>query len=171
MCSTARGCAKRLRCSEVEFAADHVHLHQNTTWYSNVTTEQAATFVNIKTDDEQNRLKVIEALASGGRPSSFTLPAVSKQTRTLAGYIHASFADQTLTITHCKVDRPHQGRGLGGLLIEAAEKRAENLGGPTNRPESAMPSRVSRFAVNLHPSFRRATVLRAAARVTIRSSG
>eukprot|EP00439_Symbiodinium_sp_Y106_P024370 s813_g2.t5 len=97
------------------------------------TTEQAATFVNIKTDDEEHRLKVIEALASGGRPSSFTLPAVSKQTRTLAGYVHASFADQTLTITHCKVDRPHQGRGLGGLLIEAAEKRAEHLGAAVSK--------------------------------------
>ena len=64
----------------------------------------------------------------GDRPSSFTLPAVSQQTRTVAGYVHACFADQTLTIKHCKVDRPHQGRGLGGLLIEAAEKRAQKLG-------------------------------------------
>ena len=182
MCSTATGCSKRLRCSEVEFAADHANLHQETTWYANLTTEQAATFVNIKTDDEEHRLKVIESLASGGHSSSFTLPAVSQQTRTLAGYVHASFADQTLTIKQCKVDRPHQGRGLGGLLIEAAEKRAEHLGAavskvqltvlrPTKRPESAMPSRASRFAANLLPCFHRATVLRTVAIVLIRSSG
>ena len=133
VCSTATGCSKRLRCSEVEFAADHANLHQETAWYANLTTEQAATLVNIKTDDEEHRLKVIEALASGGHPSSFTLPAVSKQTRNLAGYVHASVADNTLTIKHCKVDRPHQGRGLGGLLIEAAERRTEHLGAAVSK--------------------------------------
>ncbi|CAE7648321.1 unnamed protein product [Symbiodinium sp. CCMP2456] len=79
-------------------------------------------------DDEKEHLKVIEQLASGSRPSAFTLPAVSTQTKTLAGYVHASVEDKTLKIAHCKVDRPHQRRGLGGLLLEAAEKRARNLG-------------------------------------------
>ena len=99
----------------------------------------------------------------------------------MAGYVHASFEDKTLTITHCKVDRPHQGRGLGGLLIEAAEKRADNLGGAiskvkltvleTNEPAARKCYAKSGFQVcGESPSiFRRATVLRAAARVTIRS--
>ncbi|CAE7194153.1 GAUT3 [Symbiodinium sp. CCMP2592] len=128
VCSNARGCSKRLRCSELEFAADHAHLHQDTMWYRSLTTEQAEAFVHVNADEEQARLKVIEEMATGGRPSAFTLPAVSQQTHTLAGYVHASFADQTLVIKHCKVDRPHQGRGLGGLLIQAAEKHAQKLG-------------------------------------------
>ncbi|CAE7705208.1 ANKRD65 [Symbiodinium sp. CCMP2592] len=128
VCSTVTGCAKRLRCSELEFAADHAHLHQDTTWYGTLTTEQAEAFVNVNTEDEDIRLKVIEEMATGGRPSAFTLPAVSQQTHTVAGYVHASFADQTLVIKHAKVDRPHQGRGLGGLLIQAAEKHAQKLG-------------------------------------------
>ena len=106
----------------------HIVYSVDNVGYHFVSTEQAEAFVNINTDDVQNRLKVIELLASGGHPSSFTLPAVSQQTCNLAGYVHASVADKTLTIKHCKVDRPHQGRGLGGLLIEAAEKRAEHLG-------------------------------------------
>ncbi|CAE7194118.1 ANKRD65 [Symbiodinium sp. CCMP2592] len=128
VCSNARGCSKRLRCSELEFAADHAHLHQDTMWYRSLTTEQAEAFVHVNADEEQARLKVIEEMATGGRPSAFTLPAVSQQTHTMAGYVHASFADQTLVIKHCKVDRPHQGRGLGGLLIQAAEKHAQKLG-------------------------------------------
>ena len=79
-------------------------------------------------DDEKEHLNVIEQLASGSRLSAFTMPAVSAQSKTVADYVHASFADKTLTTSHCKVDRPHQGKGLGGLLTEAAEKRARNLG-------------------------------------------
>ncbi|OLP79172.1 hypothetical protein AK812_SmicGene40568 [Symbiodinium microadriaticum] len=127
VCSTVTDCAKRLRRSELEFAGDHAHLHQDTTWYPQVTTQQAAALVNVRMDDEKEHLKVIEQLASGCRPSAFTLPAVSTQSKTVAGYIHASIVDTTLTISQCKVDRPHQGRGLGGLLIQAAEKRARNL--------------------------------------------
>ena len=130
---TDADCAKRLRRSELEFAGDHAHLHQDRTWYPDLTTQQAAELVNVRMDDEKEHLKVIEQLAGGSRPSAFTLPAVSTQTKTLAGYVHASFADKTLTITHCKVDRPHQGRGVGGLLLEAAEKRARHLGAAISR--------------------------------------
>ncbi|CAE7873193.1 ANKRD65 [Symbiodinium microadriaticum] len=133
VCSTVTECAKRLRRSELEFAGDHAHLHQDATWYPEVTTQQAAALVNVRMDDENEHLKVIEGFASGSRPSAFTLPAVSTQSKTVAGYVHASFADKTLTITQCKVDRPHQGRGLGGLLLEAAEKRARNLGASISR--------------------------------------
>ena len=133
VCSTVTECAKRLRRSELEFAGDHAHLHQDATWYPEVTTQQAAALVNVRMDDENEHLKVIEGFASGCRPSAFTLPAVSTQSKTVAGYVHASFADKTLTITQCKVDRPHQGRGLGGLLLEAAEKRARNLGASISR--------------------------------------
>ena len=62
------------------------------------------------------------------QPSAFTLAAVSQKSRTVAGYIHAGFEDSsTLKIKHVIADRPHQGKGLGGLLIQVAEKRAHKL--------------------------------------------
>ena len=73
-------------------------------------------------------MKLIEAFATGARPSAFTLAAVSQKSGTVAGYIHAGFEDSsTLKIKHVKADRPHQGKGLGGLLTQAAEKRAHKL--------------------------------------------
>ena len=49
----------------------------------------------------------------------------------IAGYIHASLkfkSSMLKTVGHCKVD--HQGSGLGGLLIQAAETPARKLGSP-----------------------------------------
>ena len=46
----------------------------------------------------------------------------------MAGYVHATFDNEILKIKQCKVDRAHQGKGLGGLLLQAAEERARKLG-------------------------------------------
>ncbi|CAE7705251.1 ANKRD65 [Symbiodinium sp. CCMP2592] len=128
VCASVTGCSKRLRRSEREFVGDHAHLHQQETWYSKLTPENSATLVNVSMGDEKAHEKIIDELAQGSRPRAFTLAAVSQQTRTLAGYVYASFTDETLKIGQVKVDRPHQERGLGGLLLKAAEKRAQNLG-------------------------------------------
>ena len=128
MCASVSGCAKRLRRSEKEFVGDHAHLHQQETWYSDLTPENSSALVNATVGDEKAREKIIDGLAQGSRPGSFTLTAVSQQTRTLAGYVFADIADETLNIGQLKVDRAHQERGLGGLLLKAAEKRARNLG-------------------------------------------
>ena len=68
------------------------------------------------------------ALASVLKPSSFTLTAVPQTTKMATGYVYAKFEKQELTIGQVKVDRGHQGKGLGGLLLQAAEKRARGLG-------------------------------------------
>ena len=128
VCASVTGCSKRLRRSEREFVGDHAHLHQQETWYSNLTPENSAALVNVSMGDEKAHEKIIDELTQGSRPRAFTLAAVSQQTRTLAGYVYASFTDDTLKIGQVKVDRPHQERGLGGLLLKAAEKRAQNLG-------------------------------------------
>ena len=128
VCASVTGCSKRLRRSEREFVGDHAHLHQEETWYRDLTPAQTAALVNVSMGDEKAHEKIIEELAQGSRPRAFTLAAVSQQTRTLAGYVYASFTDDTLKIGQVKVDRPHQEKGLGGLLLKAAEKRAQNLG-------------------------------------------
>ncbi|CAE7785434.1 Tanc1 [Symbiodinium sp. CCMP2456] len=120
-------CSKRLRRSEREFCGDHAHLHQHQHWYKDLQTEDAAGLVDTPAKASKEHLRLIEAFATGSRPGAFTLAAVSQKSRTVAGYIHASLEDDTMKIKHVKADRPHQGKGLGGLLLLAAEKRALKL--------------------------------------------
>eukprot|EP00439_Symbiodinium_sp_Y106_P066228 s813_g10.t1 len=113
---------------EREFCGDHAHLHEHHQWYNGLEPQQAAGLVNVSFKDEKEYLLRIEELATASCAAGFTLPAVSRETRALAGYVHATFDSETLKIQQCKVDRPHQGKGLGGLLLQAAEERARNLG-------------------------------------------
>ena len=57
----------------------------------------------------------------------------------VTGYVYAKFEKQELTIGQVQVDRAHQGKRLGGLLLEAAEKRARGVGFsfPPRRHEGA----------------------------------
>ncbi|CAE7705328.1 unnamed protein product [Symbiodinium sp. CCMP2592] len=113
---------------EREFCSDHAHLHEHHQWYNGLEPQQAAGLVNVSFKDEKSYLQRIDELATASCDAGFTLPAVSRETRTVAGYVHATFDSETLKIKQCKVDRPHQGKGLGGLLLQAAEERARNLG-------------------------------------------
>ncbi|CAE7705313.1 Surf2 [Symbiodinium sp. CCMP2592] len=113
---------------EREFCSDHAHLHEHHQWYNGLEPQQAAGLVNVSFKDEKSYLQRIDELATASCDTGFTLPAVSRETRTVAGYVHATFDSETLKIKQCKVDRPHQGKGLGGLLLQAAEERARNLG-------------------------------------------
>ncbi|CAE7325224.1 BXL6 [Symbiodinium sp. CCMP2456] len=101
-------------------------------WYETLTTKDAATLVGVVVDDkaEDKHVACIEELASALKPSSFTLTAVSQTTNMVLGYVYAKFEEQELTIGQVKVDRGHQGKGLGGLLLGAAERRARGLGWP-----------------------------------------
>ena len=183
MCASVSGCAKRLRRSEKEFVGDHAHLHQQETWYSDLTPENSSALVNATVGDEKAREKIIDGLAQGSRPGSFTLTAVSQQTRTVAGYVFADIADETLNIGQLKVDRAHQERGLGGLLLKAAEKRARNLGasisksethGPRDQQRSSTVLRKvggSRFPLHICQVFHRAVVKPVEASATMKKSG
>ena len=79
--------------------------------------------MNVPLKASQARMERIERFANGLDLSSCASAAVSKETKTIAWYVHATFdSDQSnLVITHCKVDRAHPGKGLGGLLLEATE--------------------------------------------------
>ncbi|CAE7318327.1 unnamed protein product, partial [Symbiodinium sp. KB8] len=128
ICEKVTGCSKRIRRMEREFCADHAHLHDNQNWYKALEPKNAANLVNVCVDDDKKYVNGIERLASAACPSGFTLPAVSRETRTVAGYVHATFDSEILKIRQCKVGRDHQGKGLGGLLLQAAEERARKLG-------------------------------------------
>ncbi|CAE7836624.1 unnamed protein product [Symbiodinium sp. CCMP2592] len=128
VCAAVHNCAKRLRRSEREFAGDHAHLHTGHPWYGELQLKDASSLVGVPLVLTNNRLAAIENLASGKCTNQFTLAAVSASTNTIAGYVFASFTTDVLDIGHCKVDRSHQGKGLGGLLLQAAETNARNKG-------------------------------------------
>ena len=85
--------------------------------------EVVGELVNVPLKASQAGMEGIERLASGLDLdlSSLTLAAVCKETKTIAGYVHATFdsTQNNLEINHCKVDHAHHGKGLAGLLLEA----------------------------------------------------
>ena len=106
-------CTKRLHRSEIPFAAEHAHLHAALAWYNDLMIEDAAELVDVPVDVTDERLCVIEQLASGAYNERYTFAAVSQKIRPITGYVYATFCEQTRHICHCKVDRSHQGRSLG----------------------------------------------------------
>ncbi|CAE7617287.1 NTPCR [Symbiodinium necroappetens] len=80
----------------------------------------AATLVGVAVDDkaEDKHVACIEELASAFKPSSLTLTALSQTTNMVTGYVYANFEKQELTIGQVKVDRGHQGKGLGILVFQ-----------------------------------------------------
>eukprot|EP00435_Cladocopium_sp_Y103_P012053 s4020_g3.t1 len=104
-------CAARLRRSEKRFVQD---------WCQDlgVLTDSAGAVDGIK------------AVVMGNNRSHFTLPLVQTGTGSIAGYVHATYCEekQRLNIAHLKVDEEHMGQGLGGLLIDAAEKHSQSIG-------------------------------------------
>ena len=117
---SVKDCAKRLPRSEREFAVDHAHLHSEMPWCENLTAKDAATLVGVAVDDkaEDKHVACIEELASAFKPSSLTLTALSQTTNMVTGYVYANFEKQELTIGQVKVDRGHQGKGLGILVFQ-----------------------------------------------------
>ncbi|CAE7325281.1 unnamed protein product [Symbiodinium sp. CCMP2456] len=117
VCESVKDCAKRLRRSEREFAVDHANLHSEMPWCETLTTKDAATLVGVVVDDkaEDKHVACVEELASALKPSSFTLTAVSQTTNM---DVYSKYEEQELTIGQVKVDRGHQGKGLGGLLLQ-----------------------------------------------------
>ena len=132
-------CSKRVTRSEPEFCGDHaISTNINTKhWYKELKTKQAASLVDTPVDASKDHLKFIEAFA----PSLGLVPSRWQRFRKNLGQwpngrlhrcIHAAFEINALKIKHVKADRPHLGKGLGGLLILAAEKRTHK--GEVERP-------------------------------------
>lgn len=119
VCQRVSGCNKGLRWSERQFRRGPFSLP----WCNDLEPEAAGGLVNVPLKASQARMESIERFANGLDLSSCASAAVSKETKTIAWYVHATFdSDQSnVIITHCKVDRAHPGKGLGGLLLEATE--------------------------------------------------
>ena len=126
VCQRASGCNKRVRRSERESSQGPCAppCKSAVVPYQDLEPEAAGGLVNVPLKASQARMERIDRMTSGFDPSSFTLPAVRKETKTIAGYFMPPLILTKTTLKletcHCKVDRAHKGRGLGGLLLGAA---------------------------------------------------
>eukprot|EP00438_Fugacium_kawagutii_P014559 Skav232302 [mRNA] locus=scaffold882:493062:494126:- [translate_table: standard] len=123
-------CAARLRVSEKHFVVDHAELLKDEQWIKELTPEDWCKTVGVITDEAGHAVNGIETVVSGRNPEHFTLPLVETTTKNIAGYVHATYTPEKkeMAIAHVKVDSEHIGKGLGGLLIDAAEDHSKFLG-------------------------------------------
>eukprot|EP00438_Fugacium_kawagutii_P014545 Skav232288 [mRNA] locus=scaffold882:330615:331682:- [translate_table: standard] len=128
--SAAGICAARLRVSEKNFVADHAQFFQDEAWFKELTPQDWCQTVGVIADEVGDAVKAIETVVSGKNPQHFTLPLVEMKTKKIAGYVHSTYKPEKkeMTIAHVKVDSEHMGKGLGGLLIDAAEDYSQTVG-------------------------------------------
>ncbi|CAE7922663.1 TANC2, partial [Symbiodinium necroappetens] len=69
-----------------------------------------------------------DIVASRGKVGSLVLVARDKRTKQVVGFVHAEKGEKELQIAHLKVRSDHQRKGVGRLLIEAAETQALSAG-------------------------------------------
>eukprot|EP00438_Fugacium_kawagutii_P014553 Skav232296 [mRNA] locus=scaffold882:398467:399534:- [translate_table: standard] len=122
-------CAARLRVSEKHFVVDHAELVEGEPWVKELTPEDWCKAVGVITD-AGDAVQGIETVVTGKNPQHFTLPLVEMKTKKIAGYVHSTYKPEKkeMSIAHVKVDSEHMGKGLGGLLIDAAENHSLTIG-------------------------------------------
>eukprot|EP00438_Fugacium_kawagutii_P008034 Skav209185 [mRNA] locus=scaffold1137:663386:672772:+ [translate_table: standard] len=123
-------CAARLRVLEKNFVADHAELLGSQPWFGDLTPQEWCKNVGVIADEVANAVDAIKTVVSGNNPQHFTLPLVEAKSKMIAGYVHTTHTPEKneMSIAHLKVDAKHMGQGLGGLLIEAAEKHSKDIG-------------------------------------------
>ena len=130
---TPVACAARLRVSEKHFVVDHAELLVKEKWFADVAHDCWCRNVGVIDDTVKpphDPINAIKAVLSGQNPTHFTLSLVHLATNEISGYVHCMDQkdEQKLSISHLKVDSAHQGKGLGGMLIRAAEDYSHKLG-------------------------------------------
>ncbi|CAE7466636.1 unnamed protein product, partial [Symbiodinium pilosum] len=128
VCIAPANAAKRIRRSECELVFDHSNLFVKEPWYSSMSPHKWCEQVGVGKEDTEAYLQAIENNITGVAPNSFTLAAVSKLDGNVVGYVHCTRRTKELSIGHLKVDWEHQSRGVGGMLIAAGEKSAQERG-------------------------------------------
>lgn len=130
--------AARLRELECEFVLDHCEIFQQESWHESLQPSEWCGLVNVLYDDDR-ALQAITNILAGQTPGHQTLECVYSPPNggqgadgdgslKTVGYVHVYCASGHLDISHLKVERTHQRRGLGSLLLAASVRRAEQLG-------------------------------------------
>ncbi len=114
---------------------NHADLHELDHAFEDKTPADWCQFVGVGREDTAEYMKVIRDNLSGNLESSFTIAAVDKDAGQISGYVRCTRHAGQKTISHIKVDEPHEGRGLGTLLIDAAEACALKKGWSAERTD------------------------------------
>lgn len=113
----------RLRELEREFVADHAFMCREESWYEKQTPSDWCGLVNVIVD-EVVALHAIRSIVMGQTAAHVTVQCVhgTGQQRKVVGYCHICQDRNALDVSHLKVDRSHQGKGLGALLMAGAAR-------------------------------------------------
>ncbi|CAK9037510.1 unnamed protein product [Durusdinium trenchii] len=96
--------AAKLRVLEKNFVVDHAKLMKDESWFAKLTHEQWSKSVGVLPDEVELPVRGIEKVLSGANPDHFTLPAINKKTKLIAGYVHCTLSeeDNALNVNHIK---------------------------------------------------------------------
>ena len=130
--ATRSGFFGRATSKEREQVLAHSELFLGTAWYPEVEPHHWCKAVGIRRDDSPGYIDAIAANLAGKNPSAFTLAAIEKSRNKIAGYVFCCAPDndspETLAVGHLKVDTEYQRRGVGSMLLAAAETHAYQRG-------------------------------------------
>ena len=127
-CAAHSGFFGRATSKEREQVLAHSDLFVGTAWYPEVEPHHWCKAVGIRREDSPGYIDAIAANLAGKNPSAFTLAAIEKSRNKIAGYVFCCVPDndspETLSVGHLKVDSEYQRRGVGTMLLAAAEIHA-----------------------------------------------
>mmetsp|Transcript_37944 Transcript_37944/g.100368 ORF Transcript_37944/g.100368 Transcript_37944/m.100368 type:complete len:482 (-) Transcript_37944:8-1453(-) len=134
ICAPAPGDVERLRELEREFVHDHLELFSSERWHKELGPADWCDLVNVIFEEEKAK-QAIHNIVIGKTYSSgshITLQCVyagsdSKPPR-IVGYAHVVYKSGRLDISHLKVERVFQRRGLGQLLLAGSMRKAMQAG-------------------------------------------
>eukprot|EP00930_Biecheleria_cincta_P071541 TRINITY_DN59030_c0_g1_i1.p1 TRINITY_DN59030_c0_g1~~TRINITY_DN59030_c0_g1_i1.p1 ORF type:complete len:913 (+),score=165.27 TRINITY_DN59030_c0_g1_i1:94-2832(+) len=129
--------ADRLRELECELVLDHYEMFQGEAWHKKLQPPEWCSFLSVVYDEDQ-ALQAIVNILSGKAHYRKTLECIynplsngsvgSESGPKTAGYVHICCAGDHIEIVQLKVERSHQRRGVGSLLLAASVRCAKQLG-------------------------------------------
>eukprot|EP00930_Biecheleria_cincta_P041889 TRINITY_DN2878_c0_g2_i1.p1 TRINITY_DN2878_c0_g2~~TRINITY_DN2878_c0_g2_i1.p1 ORF type:complete len:526 (+),score=85.90 TRINITY_DN2878_c0_g2_i1:133-1710(+) len=129
--------AARLRELEREFVLDHYEFFLNESWHGDLQPSDWCSLVNVLYDEDKAHGAIASILA-GKTAGHQTLECIYSPSGNgtgvdghgapqTVGYVHVYCEAGQLDISHIKVERSHQRKGLGSLLLAASIRHAEQL--------------------------------------------
>ena len=110
----------------------HSDFFDGIAWYPEVEPHHWCKAVGIRNKKSPGYVDAIATNVAGKNPGAFTLAAIEKSRNKIAGYVFCCVPDndspETLSVGHLRVDSEYQRRGVGTMLLAAAQINANQRG-------------------------------------------